>query len=145
MEMSKALSIAFLTLLLAACKGDGAESTERKTDLDDTATSADFAEFYELFHTDSTFQVEHIAWPLDGNLQAAEDGGSVDVQWKPEDWVMHKPLELGTSFVREIDNSSPDLVIERIKTKEGSYIIERRFAKFGDMWTLIYYRQADMG
>ncbi len=129
-----------------ACKGDAAADSGESTTLSTgTDTPSDFDSFYALFHSDSAFQMEHIAWPLDGNLQAAEEGGSVDARWQAETWVLHKPLDLGDNYVRELDVSSPDLVVERIKTTEGSYIIERRFAKFGPMWMLIYYRVADIG
>ena len=143
--MSKVLTLLCLLAGLSSCKTDGAATEGTVTTLPAGATSAEFEAFYELFHTDSVFQVEHIVWPLDGNLQADGNGGSVDVQWQPDTWIMHKPLELGHEYIREIAESSEDLVVERVKTTEGSYIIERRFAKFGDMWMLIYYRVADVG
>ncbi len=132
-------------VLFGACDSG---STEVATELDEARLSkfsAEFASFYTRFHEDSTFQSEHIAWPLDGNLQMGEAGDLVDVKWQAEDWRMHKPLSLGSAYVQEVDNSQPDLVIERVRTTEGAYMIERRFAKLGSDWWLIYYRVADVG
>ena len=141
----KGLTIAWLSLLLSACAQGGDTGTTTTDLLPAGVTSPDFEQFYALFHSDSTFQVEHIAWPLDGNLRPGPTGELIDEHWHPESWIMHKPLELGDQYVREIEAGSSDLVVERVKTASGSYIIERRFAKFGDQWMLIYYRQAEMG
>ena len=129
-------------LLMTSCQTDkpGSASVPQMEGL-----SADFEAFYELFHGDSSFQMEHIAWPLSGNLRLDSNGQSTDITWTEHDWLMHKPLELGEEFVREIEASQDDLVIERVKSRAGAYIIERRFAKLGNTWYLIYYRQADMG
>lgn len=142
----RAASLAFLLSTLAACRGSESESAGKSLSPEQLSKfSTEFASFYERFHADSSFQVEHIAWPLDGNLQQNDAGAMVDVRWQSEDWSMHKPLDLGDSYVQEVDNSQPDLVVERIKTAEGAYLIERRFAKLGDDWWLIYYRVADIG
>ena len=59
--------------------------------------------------------------------------------------MLHRPLDLGDNYVREVDASQPELVIERVKTTEGQYLIERRFARLGTEWYLIYYRVAEIG
>ncbi len=142
----RSFAVALLLTVLSACGGAGGSASAGAADRELVSKfSAEFANFYHLFHADSSFQVEHIAWPLDGNLQKGDAGALVDVRWQPEDWQIHKPLELGSGYVQEVDNSQPDLVIERIKTTEGAYIIERRFAKLGEDWWLIYYRVADIG
>ena len=100
--------------------------------------------FYELFHGDSAFQVEHVAWPLDGNIRV-NDGASVRRTLDAGGWELHQPLDLGDTYLRELDLSDPEMVVERIKTTNGAYLIERRFAKLGSTWMLIYYRVADIG
>ena len=141
----KLLAIAWLSITISSCQNGPTESAEALATLPAGTTSPDFEAFYGQCHADSAFQVEHIAWPLDGNLQSDGAGGSTDARWTQEDWILHKPLELGQEYIREIDANAPDLVVERVKTKSGSYIIERRFAKFGGEWMLIYYRVADIG
>ncbi len=139
-------AVALWLLGLSACGNAGDGATDGAVDEAQLAKfSAEFASFYERFHADSAFQTEHITWPLDGNIQQNDAGELVDVHWQPEDWSVHKPLDLGSEYVQEVDNSQPDLVIERVRTTQGAYLIERRFAKLGSDWWLIYYRVADIG
>ena len=104
-----------------------------------------FTRFYERFHADSAYQVAHVTFPLEGNVLTNAAGERRDVGWAAEDWVLHRPLALGDRYVREVETTQPDLVTERVRTAEGQYIIERRFARLGTEWYLIYYRVADVG
>ena len=136
------LLIALLSFVsLLACRESGTASAKT----DNSGLPADFEAFYELFHGDSAFQVEHVAWPLDGNIRVNDEGERFDARWTQADWELHQPLDLGDTYLRELDVSDPEMVVERIKTTNGAYLIERRFAKLGSTWMLIYYRVADIG
>ena len=140
-------SLSLALLMAAAC---GSSTTEgeavAKTDNDAPTLPAGFGDFYERFHADSAYQMAHVTWPLDGNVVTNAAGERRDERWEASDWRLHRPLELGDSYVRELEASeAAETVTERVKTREGQYILERRFAKLGGAWYLIWYRVAAVG
>jgi hypothetical protein len=107
---------------------------------------ADFVVFYQKFHEDSLFQMAHIVWPLQGQTGVQIDSTHSEkrpTQWQKESWRMHRAVDFSKGdFSQEWTSMSETLLIERIRTKGANYALERRFAKSGDVWELIYY--ADM-
>lgn len=107
---------------------------------------ADFAVFYQKFHQDSLYQVAHIVWPLQGQTGVQVDSTHSEkrpTQWQKETWRMHRAVDFSDGdFIQEWTPMSETLLIERIRTKGANYALERRFAKSGAEWELIYY--ADM-
>jgi len=106
------------------------------------ASGNDFDAFYHQFHSDSTFQIEHIIFPLQGI--PARDSSFVSsnetFHWQKDQWVLHRAFDdMGGSFKREFLNMGADLMIENIKHVNGRYGMQRRFAKYDDGWHLIYY------
>lgn len=91
----------------------------------------DFVPFYQAFHSDSLYQMEHILFPLKGQ--------SDSTQWSQADWVMHHPIDNSSGeFRRSLDNFQ-GIIIETITHDKGLFNMVRRFAKLGDDWHLIYY------
>ena len=119
----------FLISLLAACKNDkevANEPTEVFVEIPE-----DFLDFYEKFHSDSVFQVNHTLFPL----KEKSDGS----YWQKAEWRMHQAFDSQNgSYTREFDNFN-GILIETILEKNGAFMIKRRFAKFGDSYNLIYY------
>ena len=100
---------------------------------------ADFDTFYQLFHSDSLYQMAHIQFPLQGVSSRPEDHGT-GFRWGKEDWRMHRSFDASSSFRSEFTSLGDDLVIENIVHKNGQYGMERRFSRLGgDEWYLIYY------
>jgi hypothetical protein len=99
----------------------------------------DFDTFYELFHSDSLYQMAHIQFPLQGVSSRPEDHGT-GFRWEKEDWRIHRSFDASSSFRSEFTSLGDDLVIENIIHKNGQYGMERRFSRLGgDEWYLIYY------
>ena len=75
----------------------------------------DFIVFYERFHQDTSFQLEHIEFPLPG-LPAHVDTDSMQNQsffWEKEDWVIQKAIdEQSSGFKRQIFMMGETLVVE---------------------------------
>jgi len=97
-----------------------------------------FGAFYERFHQDSAYQMEHIVFPLegtDGNTSAAET-----FRWQKEDWALHRPVDT-TNFQQTFEPVDEKMVIEYLVHESGRYSIERRFSKMQDEWKLIYYAE----
>lgn len=104
-----------------------------------------FLVFYEKFHRDSLFQLDHIQWPLQGEafspvLEAGKSNKEMR-QWTRDSWVMHHPLDLGPSnLARTWMPVGSGMVVERVCEKISKLCLERRFAKnTSGEWELIYY------
>ena len=119
--------ILFITLLFVACKNDTAvESTPQIVEIPE-----EFVSFYEKFHTDSLFQLEHIIFPLSMK--------SDSTKWQKDEWTHHKAFDSQDgAYTREFDNFN-GIIIETIREKNNSFKIERRFSKSSDSYNLIYY------
>jgi hypothetical protein len=102
----------------------------------------DFEIFYIQFHTDSLFQIEHIAFPLEGVRKVNEGGAGdilVPVLWQRDEWVIHKAFDdFNGSFNRNFQQVGP-IILEKITDNNQLFSMERRFAKLGQEWNLIYY------
>ena len=101
-----------------------------------------FLAFYQRFHEDSLFQLEHIVFPLQGIPAEADSMTIVEgsFRWQKENWVMHHPIEdAGTQFSRSMKKVGDEIVIENITVAKGQYGMQRRFSKMSDEWYLIYY------
>lgn len=124
-----------------ACRPAAPSEEQTKPDADLT----EFYAFYQSFHMDSAFQMDHIIFPLEG-LPANVDSETLerrDFKWERENWNLHYPIDFETSeFRREIIPVSEDIVVEKIVHRNGQVGMLRRFAKIGDDWYLIYF--ADM-
>lgn len=118
--------------------------TTQSQTTEDKIIPPDFLIFYSQFHNDSTFQMEHINFPLEGipnyvdSLTLAEN----NFKWTKEDWEIHKLTD------RRKDNFHEDLVVldpgfikEFVSVGEGDKQLwmERRWYKSGDDWRLIYF------
>lgn len=129
----------FIWFLLVLGVFSGCKSKEQQSEL--PGLPEDFEVFYEKFHTDSAFQMEHIIFPLEGHARMMENQIEIinPITWEENDWTLHQPFnDYGGTFTRKYIMTD-DVVIEKINDKSGFFKMERRFAKLGDDWTLIYY------
>ncbi len=105
-----------------------------------------FKAFYEKFHQDTAFQMEHIVFPLEG-IPAGGDSlmlAGEKYYWERKDWVPHRPFDFeNTELTQEFIQYSDDMIAEQIVHNSGAYGMLRRFAKFDDEWYLIYYIAAN--
>ena len=102
----------------------------------------DFPAFYERFHSDSTFQLDRITFPLQGLPERADSTilARNNFRWSKESWKIQKPFDLSNSeFEQEFLPLSDDLIIEKLSHKKWGLAITRRFARLDDGWHLIYY------
>lgn len=146
--------VLFSWLLTGACRnqpsGNAAQIPNRPdqtSQVTEGQLPADFLSFYDKFHTDSLFQIEHIAWPLQGLSTEAIDSTHArqkSVWWEKENWHMHRPVDFRSGdYKRQWEMIGDVLIIERISYAAANYGLERRFARRDDgAWQLIYY--ADM-
>lgn len=97
----------------------------------------DFKPFYNAFQSDSMFQLDHIAFPLE---RITDDSIQVKSEWTRENWTLHRPFDdKNGAFSRSFEVSAP-FVVEHIIDLTGEFTMMRRFAKLSDGWNLIYYK-----
>ncbi len=130
--MSRFLLIFWCFITIYACK-NASEATHT------SEAFHDFMVFYDQFHSDSLFQLEHITFPLQGLPSDLSSTKASNFRWEQESWEMHQPIDLSGEFERQFQAMDDEFIIEYIVHKTESYGMERRFAKLSDEWFLIYY------
>lgn len=132
-------SLFFAVAIVLSC--NSGREKEDKTSANATLPDG-FSVFYQNFHSDSTFQMQHIIFPLQGipdhadSLSIAND----NYHWLPEDWSIQRTIDFEMSeFIRQFEVVNEQMVVERIIHKNGEYGMIRRFAKVAGEWHLIYY------
>lgn len=102
----------------------------------------DFKDFYRSFHADSTYQMQHIIWPLatiKSNL-GQNDLHREDNFISRDEWVVqHDFDEKEAGYTRHLKVVTPQMVEESIVDETGKFGIVRRFAKMDGQWYLIFY------
>jgi len=133
-----------LTVLFFACQNQPKTASEaEQTSQTIVQVPQDFLDFYEKFHSDSLYQIEHIVWPLQGDRSEQLDSTHFEKRntvWQQANWQMQHTDYNPNDYVLERQMLGEVMVIERIRTKAANYGIERRFAKQPDGgWAMIYY------
>jgi hypothetical protein len=127
--------ISISLLFVLACKRDKPLSKEETEQL-----PKDFISFYERFHKDTAFQLEHCIFPMQGLPDQADS--TVDAstfRWTRENWKIQKTIDLPESYQRVFSTFGPEMIIERIIDERQGLGMERRWAKFDKDWSLFYY------
>jgi hypothetical protein len=124
-------------ILIISCKHKGDQTTEEDS-AGKIELPADFIEFYKLFHQDSAYQIAHVTFPLSGILQDTAGRDSA-VTWLAENWKIHKQVIPDDLWAVDFTIPMEGVIIEFIHARTAGYYMERRFAKMGDTWNLIYY------
>ena len=138
MKYNSIILSGFLALVAFSCRNQSDRGPEAAL----PAEFQDFADFYERFHQDSAYQMEHIIFPLEGLPREADSItiASGAFRWQKEDWRMQRGFNLqSSSFEQDLIPISEGLIIEKITHKEGDLGMQRRFARLGEEWYLIYY------
>lgn len=99
----------------------------------------DFVEFYNRFHSDSLYQMEHISFPLSGIPALQMTGADTMYYFKKDDWRMHRSLPDSLIAYQSIIEIDEGIIEEEIGLQEQDVAIFRRYSKIGNEWYLIYY------
>ncbi|WP_235291076.1 hypothetical protein [Portibacter lacus] len=136
--MKKILFIA-LVVFLGACREEKTVQVEEEPVLS-TELPQGFHDFYDQFHSDSNFQMQHIIFPLKGTATKKDSMETItlDKEYVAENWKLHKPFNADAGFNRSF-TAMGDLVIEKMQDDMGLFTIERRWGKVDSTWSLIYY------
>jgi len=144
-KIMKYILTLFIPILIFSCKGKQDPSENDNEQYQEAGLSTEFRSFYNQFLSDSSYQMEHIDFPLNGLPNLSEVDDYENFKWQEEDWIMHKPLiDPNREFLVETETLGPSLVIETISHKTGTFQMVRRFAKTSDGWKLIYFQDLNM-
>ena len=125
----------FSFLLFTQCKSPDNKETVTQS------LPEDFRSFYNQFHTDSVFQIQHITFPLDG-IKKANDGPAdilVAIKWQKNGWDLHKPFNDHNGTFERRFSIVGLIIIENINDRNNYFSMERRFALIDGEWHLIFY------
>lgn len=113
-----------------------------------------FETFFTKFHTDSSFQLDRIKFPLLGYTNDYEVEGiqrldkdtviyqqPINIQWQRGSWKLHHPLEDTNTYKIEKRYLDSTTIIERIYIPNSDFDIKRIFNIEKDKWYLIYYSE----
>jgi hypothetical protein len=131
-------------LLNPGCKHkDASSSDDAAGEVVPDTLPKDFVEFFDTFHSDSVYQMNHILFPLEGLPNAKNLDDTVPTKrfyWQKKDWKKHNPFTDPSHQFDQWFEIINDRVIEHwIQMKNSNMFIHRRFAKLDDGWYLIYY------
>ena len=133
-----------LSILSFSCNNSPGGPLQQASEMSDLPK--DFLSFYQQFHTDSSYQMAHIEWPLKGEKSVPqEDGGAKTelAEWEPETWaILHLPDMTDVGLKRSFETISNVLIIEKLQYPMVNFGLERQFFKEeNDEWMMIYYAE----
>ncbi|MEY4904094.1 MAG: hypothetical protein RLZZ292_1909 [Bacteroidota bacterium] len=137
--MQKQFLMFFLFASFLACKKKETNTTNNAPQTVNLPT--DFEAFYEKFHTDSLYQLQHISFPLKGVPMGADSMSLANgYYFQPEYWVLQHKVDFSDGkYTRDFQLLGENIVTETIMQTDEPYGMQRRFAKLGNEWSLIYY------
>lgn len=132
-----------ISILYPSCKSsDKKENAEEQSSGQDTLPR-DFVTFFDRFHADSAFQVEHITFPLEGLPNSNNDSivnNAERYYWLRENWKMHHAFTDPSHQFDQWFEMIGDRIIEHwVHMKGTNLFLQRRFARLDNDWFLIYY------
>lgn len=129
-----------LFLMVYGCNNDSSVPDEVNEETSSLSGVPDFDKFYYRFHIDSTFQLAHINFPLEG-LPSHYGDSDIEVgtyKWTKDTWKHHS-LITAAEFESKFQVLDETLITEYIIHERGEMGMMRRFSKSDDGWYLIYY------
>jgi hypothetical protein len=135
--MKNLFNCLIISFLLVSCKQNPPALKQAEAD----GLAADFVQFYEKFHADSTYQMAHITFPLEGYPMSPDSATLANnFRWTPDKWAMHRgSMFVDSLYTRRFDSPLPNMITEVIMQRDKPYGTYRRFLKRDDGWYLIFY------
>jgi hypothetical protein len=134
-----------LLLLVTGCQSkNNTPSSDESSEVVADTLPGDFVLFFNRFHEDSAYQLEHIIFPLEGLPPSSGGDDSLTSKryyWQKADWKKHNPFTDPSGNFEHWYEVLNDRIIEHWVHMKGTNLhIKRRFAKLEDGWYLIYYQ-----
>jgi hypothetical protein len=143
--MKRLLYILICCVAIVGCKST---STTKKTPTDgnSSATTAvapkkkskveNFDKFYDRFHTDSTFQLSRIKFPLQGGYHTLDNSS----KWTPQNWHMMKTrvYDVDKNKYRATYSKTETTFTQKVWIDSAGLFTECRFELIDGKWFLVY-------
>ncbi len=140
--MLKKYSLILVLFFLAACNPKQEQGGPLESDVPVLSSELPegFHDFYDKFHSDSIFQLDHIVFPLKGEVTRKDSMETLTVEkvYDRATWKLHRPFRSDSGFSRGFTVMG-DLVMEEMSDQMALYTIQRRWGKVDSTWSLIYY------
>ncbi|HKK87967.1 MAG TPA: hypothetical protein VJ917_03895 [Saprospiraceae bacterium] len=130
------LKYSYLILMLLV---GGSCQTKQESKWVEGALPEDFTDFYDRFHSDSLYQMEHISFPLSGIPALQMQQLDSLYYFKKQNWRLHRAIPDSAIAYQSIEEIDEGIIEEEIGLTENRVAIFRRYSKIGDEWYLIYY------
>lgn len=108
-----------------------------------TAGMESFDNFNNQFHSDSSFQLSRIAFPIGGQVVNDTENST----WNKRNWEFLKTpvsLNVDTTECRHSLVMTDTLVTEKFWIDQSGFKVERRFKLRDGKWFLVYYDDINM-
>ena len=134
-----------LPILVESCNSKGGTSkTEESTAAPADTLPGDFVVFFNRFHEDTAYQMEHIIFPLEGLPPSDGVNDTLTTTryfWQKAEWKKHNHFtDPGQNFENWYEVHNDRIIEHWIQMKGTNLHMRRRFAKLEDGWYLIYYQ-----
>ncbi|MGI6479380.1 MAG: hypothetical protein ACOX0M_08070 [Salinivirgaceae bacterium] len=95
-----------------------------------------FDKFYNRFHTDSTFQMSRIKFPLQGKIIQ----GDQETKWSRDNWIMMKTriYDIDTTMYKTTFKKRETSFYQKFWLENSGLSSEYRFELIGNKWFLVY-------
>lgn len=143
MVRTSLINALILFLVLTSCVNQNNSKKLDSTSENNIEITERFEEFYEKFHSDSSFQMSRIKFPLKGynydeTYSPISEIDFSNYEWQRDEWDIHsKPIES--------DSLKVEFIVEKGKVEEvitipnsGTEIV-RRFSLMNGKWFLVFY------
>jgi hypothetical protein len=127
--------------LLISCKNQTGTSVVSPEKHESDSLPHSFLDFYDRFHEDGEYQLEHILFPLESKVFESKDI-YYERFWDRENWKTHQALDKNQAgFERKYTLLDDFFISEILTLKAGGFGIERRFAYMDTTWYLVLYNE----
>lgn len=142
--MMKLYLLSVLFIIILSCRTLREKS---KVDPPPAATAKEsvesFDDFNKRFHSDSTFQLSRVAFPIGGQYV----DGSKRYKWTAKNWqLMKQPVsaKTNTTEYKHSLTRTPAIVVEKFWIENSGFMIERRFELKNGKWYLTYFEDVNL-
>ena len=98
-----------------------------------------FERFYTKFHKDSSFQIERIIFPLNGETSYLEPEGKQMKLWYAKEWIMQQSYDATDTLGYEQSIISVDSLVVDVIYDSANQGITRYFSLRDGKWYLTFY------
>jgi hypothetical protein len=124
------------TILIIVVQTSCQNNTQTKSIAENSTPVEDFDEFYNKFHSDSSFQMSRVHFPLEGGIY---DSGQ-DSAWTKANYRILKTriYDVDTTEFKVSFTKTDSTFTEKVWLEDSGYSSEYKFHLINKLWYLVY-------